>query len=301
MKRKVIKQGNGTLTVTLPKKWTKKIGLKGGDEIDVDIEGNSVRIELLSENKFNQKSVNLEKIEVSAARVLSSFYKQGYDDVRIFFEDNHAVKKIQDEVKNHLMNYEIVDQTPNSLHIKSLSTLNYSDFDTMLRKSFQVGLSLAKSSLDMIKQGKFDDLKDLLVLENANNRFTSYCHRLLVKKGYKDQKKTVFIYLLIWQQEKVVDNYKYMMQYLMKKKKVPPKKILDIHQEVNEFFELYYELFYKYDQKGLKKFNMMRQDLIKRCHACFADKKIDSQLVYHLLEIVGDVFDLTGPLYSLRL
>ena len=39
MKRKVIKQGNGTLTITLPKGWTEEIGLEGGDEVEIEADG----------------------------------------------------------------------------------------------------------------------------------------------------------------------------------------------------------------------------------------------------------------------
>lgn len=35
MKRKIIKQGHNTLTVTLPSEWTKKLQLGAGDEVDI--------------------------------------------------------------------------------------------------------------------------------------------------------------------------------------------------------------------------------------------------------------------------
>ncbi|MFC1733889.1 AbrB/MazE/SpoVT family DNA-binding domain-containing protein, partial [candidate division KSB1 bacterium] len=266
MKRKVIKQGNGTLTITLPKQWTNKVGLKGGDEIDVDVEGNSVRINTTKAPRLKEKTVDLSEIEVSAARVLSALYKQGYDEVRLRFDDVSAIKKIQNEVTKHLMTYEIVDQTQNSCYVKSLSTENYDDFDAILRKAFQVGLSLAKNSLEHVKSGQFDELDNLLVLENANNRFTSFCHRVIVKKGYKDQKKNVFMYVLIWQLEKAVDNYKLIVQYLSKNKKKPNKQTLELYKQVNDFFELFYQAFYKYDSKKMNQFSSMRKNLINRCN-----------------------------------
>ena len=39
MKRKIIKQGSGTLTISLPTNWAKLFKLKSGDEIDVTQEG----------------------------------------------------------------------------------------------------------------------------------------------------------------------------------------------------------------------------------------------------------------------
>jgi len=34
MKRKIIKQGHNTLTITLPSKWAHKLNLKAGEEVD---------------------------------------------------------------------------------------------------------------------------------------------------------------------------------------------------------------------------------------------------------------------------
>ena len=35
MKRKIIKQGHNTLTMTLPSDWVRKLNLEAGEEVDV--------------------------------------------------------------------------------------------------------------------------------------------------------------------------------------------------------------------------------------------------------------------------
>ena len=42
MKRKVVKQGAATLTISLPSKWTKKFELKNGDEINLNEKGDAL-------------------------------------------------------------------------------------------------------------------------------------------------------------------------------------------------------------------------------------------------------------------
>ena len=44
MKRKIIKQGHNTLTVTLPSKWVKKLNLTADDEVDIIEKENSLLI-----------------------------------------------------------------------------------------------------------------------------------------------------------------------------------------------------------------------------------------------------------------
>jgi len=44
MKRRVIKQGNNTLTITLPRKWASSANIKAGDELDIIEEGDNLKI-----------------------------------------------------------------------------------------------------------------------------------------------------------------------------------------------------------------------------------------------------------------
>ena len=44
MKRKIIKQGHNTLTVTLPADWANRMKLGAGDEIDLSEKGNSLSL-----------------------------------------------------------------------------------------------------------------------------------------------------------------------------------------------------------------------------------------------------------------
>ena len=58
MKRKVIRQGHNTLTITLPAKWIQKKGIEAGEELDV-IEKEDVII------ISNENQASLDKIKVN--------------------------------------------------------------------------------------------------------------------------------------------------------------------------------------------------------------------------------------------
>ena len=52
MKRKIIKQGHNTLTITLPNKWAKELNLLAGDEVDVLESNGSI---IVNGKQHNQK------------------------------------------------------------------------------------------------------------------------------------------------------------------------------------------------------------------------------------------------------
>ena len=57
MKRKIIKQGHNTLTMTLPSEWVKQLNLKAGDEIDLTEDRGSLCINGKQNNEFKTTTI----------------------------------------------------------------------------------------------------------------------------------------------------------------------------------------------------------------------------------------------------
>ncbi len=137
MKRKVIKQGNGTLTITLPKEWTKEVGLKGGDEIDVrEEEGNLIvgskaettsetTIELSARGLSADKHKNPDRY-VTRSLIINSLRK-GHDRVKILFDSPKTLPIINNCV-GEVIGYEIVEQGSGYCVIGSIADLKDVDF-----------------------------------------------------------------------------------------------------------------------------------------------------------------------------
>ena len=84
MRRKVIKQGHNTLTVTLPGKWVNKMGIKPGDELDVTDQDRGLLIS--TEKGPNLSSITVDISDLTPAliwRYILSAYRAGYDEIRV--------------------------------------------------------------------------------------------------------------------------------------------------------------------------------------------------------------------------
>lgn len=250
MIRKVIKQGNGTLTITLPKGWTKKVGLKGGDEIDVEEIEKGIMISSEKTSTFKKITIDTTHFNERAIRLaLSAAHKSGFDEIEIIYENPHIINIAHELVKELYMGFSVVEQTNKRCVLKSIALDKAENFDTILRRAFLVALSMGDSSLEMLKNKKFSDLPSLITLEHFNNQLTNFCERMLNKKEYKNG--NCFYYVVAWNLEKICDNYKYICQAGKDNKKQVNKKIIDLYSEANTFFREYYELFYKFDMKHL--------------------------------------------------
>ncbi|MEW6295357.1 MAG: AbrB/MazE/SpoVT family DNA-binding domain-containing protein [Candidatus Diapherotrites archaeon] len=89
MKRKVIRQGHNTFTVTIPIRWARQQGLSPGSEIDLVEKGNSL---VINTDKVNNNGNTRAEIDITGLpnkllwRYISAVYRAGYDEIKINFD-----------------------------------------------------------------------------------------------------------------------------------------------------------------------------------------------------------------------
>lgn len=288
MKRKVIQLAGKTSVVSLPLRWVKKNNISKGQELDVIDKGDKLLI--CSKNNSDVMKITLDVSEKHSfdKRYLSDLYKRGYDEIKI----NYKNSKILTEIKKFdALGFEIVDQGKDFCILKSVSSEIEDEFDTLLRRSFRLGIEMA-NGLSEYFSGSNIDLNELRDLEELNNKFTSFCLRVLNKKGHREEHKINFLYSIVRELESVTDIFKYIIDDNCK----PNKKEIDYYNKAKDFFILFYELFYKYDSVKFKKFYNLRKNLI------IEGKKLigTSVLGHHSLNLVVSVYNMSGPYMTMN-
>ena len=303
MKRKVIKQGNNTLTVTLPRKWTSKYHLNPGDEVEVEEKGRELSIgtkKSLEEGKTVLKVSGPDKL---VAQMISVAYKKGFDEVRVEFDDTNAFKVIKKEVESELLGYEIIDQGKGFCIVKNIAEDLAKEFNTILRKVFLSIIEMSEESLNKIKNKDYD-LEEVTLIEKANNKYTNFCKRILNKEGYADYHSSNFIYCIVWELEKIADEYRDICNYLMGKKNASIKKeIFGVYEGVNKMMKLFYDSFYDFEPNKVVEIANSRFKLQKEIKEIWPKAKTEDEkiLLHHLAILVIRIYGMTGPLNAMKL
>lgn len=135
MKRKVIKTGEGTFVISLPKGWVKSNNIQKGQSLTVDEEFDLLRV--YAEEKA-QKKTSLKLTNESfwyLNRVLRKMYASGYDEIELHFKNSNQMQDIRRCVA-YLEGFEIVKTDKNTCLIKGLLSsddLSYAEIiDNML-------------------------------------------------------------------------------------------------------------------------------------------------------------------------
>ena len=304
IKRKVIQIANSTQLISLPRKWSIKYGIKKGNEIEVEEQGNTIILRT-DTHEIEKREIDAEKFGLMLSRCIFALYKQGIDEIKINFNDKSTLKVIQNSLGKETVGYEIIDQGENYCVIKNV-TGNLEDFHSILRRTFLILINMANDSLNNIKKQDFAHLRSVAFLEESNNRFTTTCRRMLNKKGTTEFKYIGPIYYILEELENIADQYKYLCNYLynLNEKKIKiNSEVIAIFESTNNLLKNFYEVFYKFDEKKLVEIAAERKLIVDRALTLFKKKmnNVDYLVLYHQMTIMQKIFCLVGPYLVLKL
>lgn len=292
-----------TMVVSLPSNWVKKYGLKKGEEIDLEEQGKRVIISTSNEYDIEKVKVDLKGATERVIRwTLSALHKSGFDEIIIDHDKKENVKVIEELIKDLFTGFTIMEQTKERCVLKSISKDQESELDPALRRAFLVTISMGEETLEAIKKGNFEDLKEIAAKERMNNQLTNFCERILNKRGYKDHKKTNFMYVIAWNLEKVCDNYNYICDLFKDIKKIKiSEDVIRLYEHANNFFKEYYELFYKFDVIKLSELSTKKKEIEKETRKIMKGKnEIEIELIHHLLTIISQTADFSASTIALN-
>ncbi len=305
IKRKVIQIANSTQLISLPRKWSQKHGVKKGDEIDIEEEGDKLIISTDGEPDHKEITIDADKWNFFLPRVIHALYKKGIDEIRINFSNPELLRVVQKSLGKETVGFELLDQGKDYCIIKNVSG-DLEDFDSVLRRTFLVLLQMAQESYEAVKNGNYSHLTNVAFLEESNNRFTTTCRRLLNKKGYNNYQQVGPMYYIIEELEKIADHYKYMCKDISnmdpKKNKVS-KEMLGMFNIVSRSLQLFYEVFYKFDENKVVEIAGNRKNVVDKKLHLLKNKNsaIDFTILHHQTAIMEGIFCLTGPFLVLVL
>lgn len=323
MKRKIVKHGSNTLTVSLPAKWCKQFNIKNGDEIEIEEQNTYLLLKLERKNEELKKIIiNIDNLTQSLIwRSFIAAYRSGYDEIIMKFSDIErkyevelsglkilekkikmdTIEIIQD-VTSRCIGMEIIEQENNLCVIKGLGETSEKEFGSALRRIFLLILSMAEDSFLEIKKPSKSLKYIIWSADKSVDKFTDFCLRILNKKGYKDFRKTNCIYSIIILLEFIGDEYKRIVSHINESKKDISPELKKIFGDINQILNFFYLIFYRFEDKKAVEINELEREIsekIKRSYKIFSNEEIE--ILHHLKKIKRGIIDLLQLTIELNL
>lgn len=310
MKRKLIQLAGKTLVVSLPSKWARRYNLRKGEEIEVVEKGPNLLLRTAGESESRRIELDARgQNERAIAWLLSSLNKKGYDEIEVIYDTEKTLRQIQEILKNLFVGFVIINQTKSRCVLRCVAKEAIAEFDITLRRAFLVTLTLGENISESLKANDFKSIEGARELEKTNNQLTNFCERLLNKIGHQSQENICFYYVIIWNLEKVADDYKYLCDILLNpenRKFVPSKELLSLLDGTNSLLKEYYEIFYRFELGRLSALAEKGRSLIAEGTLLFSsgskgeEQAAELSMASTLISLLNKILDFTASTIAIN-
>jgi len=249
MKRKAIKQGLGSLTMSLPNKWVKKNNITAGTDLQVEEQEKTLIISPEKIKVSKTFEINATTKKLMTNRTIQSAYNQGFDEIKINYDDPRVLSKVK-KVADELIGFELIEETNKFCILKELTGIQQLEFDSIFRRLFRIINGMAEEGLTAITEKNKAGLDNVIIRDLEVNKFSNLCIRYLNKLGHPIFERTSVHIIICHNLEIIADGYKELFTYTKDSNK-DTKTYIPLIQKINELFSKCYEFTFKpTDQKA---------------------------------------------------
>ena len=260
MKRKVVKHGEGTLTVSLPSNWAKNNNLKSGDLVNVEPSRGKIVISM-QDKSFEPVTISLESEgEWYIGRIIRHLYTSGFDEINIKYSSPKQLPQIREDLKL-LTGLELVKSDNNICKLKCMVHTEESEYDQIVRKIMWILLSKLDYLLEEGEKGNFEMSYEIKELHTTLCRLCNLCKRLINKREIFDSVNSKYAYdffnAII--EISILVNYSYDHLNAQKKPKLTEQE-LGLLKEIRDHYEALYNAVVNDKNDKVQKFFELRKD-----------------------------------------
>jgi phosphate uptake regulator len=258
-KRKIQLTGGSTYILSLPKKWAVEMGVKEGDEVEIERRGRDSLVVFLSPGKREKKGEALLKVPPeeppqALARKVVSLYLVGYNVIRLRAEGGRISptqrEVLKSFVRTKLVGTEITTDLPGEMVLQVLLRYPELPVKDALRRMYLITMTMKEDTMSALENSNLELAKDVVARDDEVDRFGMYIIRQLksavedprlVKEIGLESGRDCLGYRIVTKiVERVSDHLVLVAQNLMQLKGALPAEVV---KRVREMGELVFSVF----------------------------------------------------------
>ena len=284
----------------LPKKWVDDNGLGQGDEVDVNINEDTVIVKTQIKAKKSEISLDISSDTESGVRtILTNAYRIGYDVLHVTYSHKKQLDYIKKTVKNNLLGFDLLEEESQKCVIENIAEPSIEKFDVMFDKIFHITNHLFDITLENFNSGSVD-LEQISSLVIKLQEYDNFCRRAISKRKLID-KRNQFYWILFTYLVQIARHISRLNESLDKGIKAS-NECVKLFEEVHGMFELLRKSYLSKSTKELPKIHDLEKSLIyEEGYDLLTKSGKDHILIHHIIDIARFVYIANSPLYGLLL
>ena len=215
-------------------------------------------------------------------RMLAAAYKKGADTIIIHCSFNPITEYILERV-NNFIGIEVVDRQPGKLTLQTLVHVE-SSMDSLMNKIMLLSRTIMDELCEGLASQDEGRLNSVVVLEKTQNKLTDAAKRILAKRESPNQEDK-YLYSFIVEQERLVDEFKYIAKLALKQK--PAVQTVELCMQVQTYVHAIFDVIRK-KLDNIKEVSQQYLDLLEEA----TDFSEDPLVRMHLNIIITKVYEL---------
>lgn len=303
MKRKLVKQGENAITVTLPSNWIKANNLSPKDEIDISEEGNHLLISTDMKKVAKKTNITLKSSDQKYIDALfRNFYINGYDEIYVKFRSNDEYLKIINSIEP-LIGYEIDTKKKESCFVKNLSDFEESDYESIFKKIIYIIFTMEELTENLIESKEEEyDKEQMIQLNKDSSKFSCFCRRVIFKTNLLKNEEALTKYTIINTLHMIARNCFTIYNEIKNKSLKISKKEKEYFKKIESHFKLLFDA-YKNNNLDLTNEVISKRRKLKNMGLTLAKTEKNFDFLHYLMEIVrlnGTIAGKIGFLSTLK-
>ncbi len=313
MIRKIIQSGPATLSVSLPMNWVKKFKLTKSQEINVEEQGDSLKIKTTLPMEEESARVNITGLYPMSTKIIAMLYRVGYKKIRAEYTPNHIVvhrgKEIKelDMIKNtfdHLIGMQLweigKDKDKNYAIVIESTKLNPKEFENVFNKLYFHLMHQSEQICEALSKSK-DIFDEAFLVERLINQTQDFCIKILISFGYEENKKTLSYHDFILRLECIGDRYFEIAKSYHKNKEIIDSETVKYLQKANDFIESSASLYRKFDFEKLIQLTNEIYETKEEYQEKLRKNKIKNSLISHnIYSIFLELYQISELIFTLN-
>ncbi|MBM3234367.1 phosphate uptake regulator PhoU [Candidatus Pacearchaeota archaeon] len=311
MRRKLIKQGHNTLTITLPSKWIQQFNLKPGSEINLIEKDNGLFLTTEKNEQYKKAEFDITRMDIPTIwKYFMAVYREGYDEVLVRFNENiklenpykffcqhkldlkyerksekKNIHEILQSFVNRFIGFGIIESGKDYCIVKEIGETSVKEFDNCLRRIFLILQQMAEETVEAIKTNNSKILPHIHDVDINLDKFHDYCIRILNKVGNKEPRKSELLSSTLFLLELLGDEFKNISHHLLYDlKKTKSDGLKKTARLIKEEIDALYSLFYKFDIEKINQISKIDKEIYFGVGEVFkkANDEYEKEVLHHL-------------------
>ena len=276
--RKLIKFGNSSLVVTMPRDWLNKNNLDKGAIVQVNEHQNDLILSpetKVIKDEPKEITISANKKLVTLYDMIVSSYINNYDTIIIVGDKLKDISGDLRTIIHGFVGLEIMEQTSSRIVAKDILEVKDISIVSLIRRVDNITRSMILDTKECIK-GK-DTSKHVIDRDKDVNRLVMLIYKLVLNALEKpmvakslevNNRELLYLFNVAEKVEKIADQVKRICKYTtLIDKKVDRKEILNLFEMLEKQYLSAIKAYYTKDYKLADEVLIRKKDLINICEA----------------------------------